>query len=178
MLTRLSAARALLSGVLRDRDDGQIERLRARAFKALDRPDRAASLAIGALFAVVATLLGVFLGFSRPFSPATAVVLVIAYTVASRVEFESGPGTVVPTQVVFVPMLGLLPLKDVPVAVAVCYLLGSVIDHVRHGAPLERSVFALTSSWFAIGPVLVLALTHEQRPVSYTHLTLPTICSV
>ena len=58
--------------------------------------------------------------------PSLAIVvgLIVTYALASRVEFEVGTGSSVPTQVVLVPMLFLLPPAAVPVAVAAGFLLG------------------------------------------------------
>ena len=44
--------------------------------------------------------------------------LVGAYALAYNVDFEVGPGLAVATQLVFVPMLFLLPLQLVPLCVA------------------------------------------------------------
>ena len=46
------------------------------------------------------------------------VLLIAAYAVASKVEFEVGIGSAIPTQLVFVPMLFLLPPAMVPLCVA------------------------------------------------------------
>jgi hypothetical protein len=43
---------------------------------------------------------------------------VIAFATLANVEFEVGAGSAIPTQLMFVPMLFLLPLGWVPLAVA------------------------------------------------------------
>ena len=53
----------------------------------------------------------------EPFRPGVALALVAAYAAASRVQFAIGFGYTAPTQLVFVPMLFLLPPGVVPLAV-------------------------------------------------------------
>ena len=91
------------------------ERTRAR----LARRERRAHLAFSAAFLVVAVALAVLAPWSRELDAGLAIALTIAYAVVARVEFAAGAGIVVPTQLVFVPMLLLLPTPLVPLLVAV-----------------------------------------------------------
>jgi len=43
----------------------------------------------------------------------TLVIFVASYALASRIDFEIGTGSAVPTQLVLVPMLALLPVQYV-----------------------------------------------------------------
>jgi hypothetical protein len=52
-------------------------------------------------------------------SPAVIVLFVGVYALVSKVEFEVGPGSAVPTELVLVPMLLVLPPGIVPLAVAI-----------------------------------------------------------
>ncbi len=103
---------------------------------------------------------------TRPGRPAilTFVVFVASYAVASRVDFEVGTGSAVPTQLVLVPMLVLLPAQYVPLCVAAGLLLGSLPDYVRGGVPAGRSVLRLVNSWHAVGPALVLVAAGQPEP--------------
>ena len=47
-----------------------------------------------------------------------ALAFLVAYAAADRIEFSTGAGYAVPTQLVFVPMLLLLPTPLVPLLVA------------------------------------------------------------
>jgi putative nucleotidyltransferase with HDIG domain len=87
--------------------------------------------------------------------------LVLAYAYASRVEFEVGPGVAVPTQLVFVPMLMLLPAGLVPLAVAAGYVLGGVTDPRRTRL---RALILIGTSWYAIGPALVFLAIGPAAP--------------
>ena len=60
----------------------------------------------------------VFLDAERSLSIPLACILVAAHVVASRIKFEVGAGFTVPTQLVFIPMLFLLPTPLVPLLVA------------------------------------------------------------
>jgi HD-GYP domain-containing protein (c-di-GMP phosphodiesterase class II) len=159
---RRACGRLLLDVELEIAD--QIEESRKRVLVRLDRHDRKVSLVLAGLFLVVAGAFAGLAPWERSFSWTTAVALAVAYTLVSRVEFEVGPWTVVPTQLIFVPMLFLLPLPIVPLVVAFCGLAGSAVDRVRGEAHLERAILVPTSSWFALGPALVLSLAGETRP--------------
>ena len=66
-------------------------------------------------------------------SPSLVVVavLVLAFAALANVEFEVGAGSAIPTQLMFVPMLFLLPLGWVPLAVAAGYWISLNADVVR-----------------------------------------------
>ena len=94
-------------------------------------------------------------------SLANVVGLIGTYALASRVEFEVGTGSSVPTQVVLVPMLFLLPPAAVPVAVAAGFLLGEAPRCFRNRFPPERLVAVALSAWHAVGAAAVFALAGE-----------------
>ena len=90
--------------------------------------------------------------------------LVGAYAAAFRLEFEIGSGTAVPTELILVPMLFVLPTGWVPFAVAAGVLLASSIECLRGALHLERLVLRLLNASYAIGPALVLGLAGEGPP--------------
>ena len=106
------------SGVLRggaDADaDALIEQSRQLAATPLGDRDRLASLLLAASFLVAAVALAVLAHSSRHAGLWTLFVFVTSYALASRVDFEIGTGSTVPTQLVLVPMLALLPVQIVP----------------------------------------------------------------
>jgi putative nucleotidyltransferase with HDIG domain len=126
--------------------------------------DRLATLLVGGAFVAAAIPLAAFADSDRSPSLATVVLLVLSYAVASRVEFEIGAGTVVPTQLVLVPMLFLLPVGYVPLAVAGALALGELPDYVRRRAHPERGFVLLSSSWHAVGPTIVLLAAGSPEP--------------
>jgi diguanylate cyclase (GGDEF)-like protein len=139
-------------------DESLLFEARQRARTALGGRERWVSLALGGGFLLAATAMAVLLRWERPFRPATAVLLVLALALVSRIEFEIGTGSVVPTQIVLVPMLLLLPAPVVPICVAAGYVLAGVVDHAQGRRHLERLAVLLGSCWHAVGPALLLAL--------------------
>src|SRR3954452_25512370 len=93
-----------------------------------------------------------------------AVALVAAYALVARAEFPAGTGFAVPTQVVLVPMLLLLPTPTVPLLVALALVLTTLMDALRGRASSERAVSAVADAWFAVAPALVLVLGDAQTP--------------
>src|SRR5581483_5359924 len=165
MLRRaLTARTALLVPADLDPDaDGLIAASRERIAHALAGRDRIVTVLLAApLLATAAAMLS--LESNRPARPAVAVLLVLAYAIASRVEFELGTGSVVPTELAFVPMLFLLPPGAVPLAVAAGLVVGALPDLVRRRVSLGRIPVLVTSSWFAVGPALVFLLAGVRSP--------------
>jgi anti-anti-sigma regulatory factor len=115
-----------------------------------------------ALFVVVA---GVMLAASGGWDePLSAVLLTATYAVVDRVSFLLGPGYVSPTQLVFVPMLFLLPPEAVPALVAAGSLLGALPEIALGRVHPERALFAFAGSWYAVGPAVVFALFDPGAP--------------
>jgi diguanylate cyclase (GGDEF)-like protein len=146
------------------RDEHLVEEARARVTKPLAGRDRWTSVGLGGSFVATAVATAVYLPGHRPLSVLTAVLLVGAYAVVSRIEFELGPGSAVPTQLVLVPMLFLLPVSAVPLFVAAGFVAGLVVDQLqgkRHG---QRVFVVLSCSWHAVGPAVVLSLFGHDDP--------------
>ena len=137
------------------------------------RADRVGRLGSRQLWAAVAVG-GAFLGTALPFaalhdstrSPSVlvAVALVVAYTLVYRVEFEFGSGMAVPTQLILVPMLFVLPLGLVPLAVAAAIVVANLVEEAEGRIHLEQLFVRLASAWHSLGPVLVLAAAGEAAP--------------
>ena len=139
-------------------DESLLTEARQRARTGLRGRERWVSLAMGGGFLTAAAAMALLLQWERPLRPATAVLLVLALALVSRIEFEIGTGSVVPTQLVLVPMLLLLPPPVVPLCVAAGYLLGGLVDHTQGRRHLQRLAVLLGSCWHALGPALVLSL--------------------
>ena len=91
-------------------------------------------------------------------SVVTVAVLIAAYVCAYRLEFEINTGCAVPTQLVLVPMLFVLPLGTVPFVVAGSIALVCLIDVVRGFMHRERIAQVGSNAWHSIGPVIVLGV--------------------
>ena len=141
-----------------------IEEQRARRLDRLASRDRTTLVVSLGLFLGVAGSLAVLVPSDRSPSILTVAVLLAGYAIAFRLDFEVGSGSAVPTQLIFVPMLFVLPTAMVPLAVATGILLGSLPDYTRGSLHLERVFLRLTDSWYAVGPTVVLLLAGESEP--------------
>jgi diguanylate cyclase (GGDEF)-like protein len=116
----------------------------------------AAFIAAAAAFAGIAT--------SARSLDGTALVLVVVFALLSRLDFEVGPGSAVPTQLAFVPMLFAFPLPFVPLCVCAGYLLGASLDAATGRLSFERCVGVIGCSWFSLPPALLLLLAGQPAP--------------
>jgi putative nucleotidyltransferase with HDIG domain len=115
-------------------------------------------------FLIAAVALAAWAPADRALDVLLAALLVVVYAVVTRVEFDAGAGTVVPTQIVLVPMLLLLPVPLVPLLVAAAIVLADAAQAVRERRSPQRAVTALADAWFAVPPALVLVLAGAQTP--------------
>jgi HD-GYP domain-containing protein (c-di-GMP phosphodiesterase class II) len=146
--------------------DALIEQSRQLAVTPLGDRDRLASLLLGGSFLAVSIVLAVLAHSTRQVGFWTLVVFVASYALASRIDFEIGTGSAVPTQLVLVPMLALLPVQYVPLCVVAGLLLGGLPDYARGRVPVDRSLLRLVNSWHAVGPALVLVAAGQPEPTS------------
>jgi HD-GYP domain-containing protein (c-di-GMP phosphodiesterase class II) len=90
------------------------------------------------------------------------VATVVAYLAAQQVRFPVGSAWTAPTQLVFVPMLFVLPTPYVPLIVAAC----SVADQLPHAFSRSlspaRALARVADSFYSLGPALVLVLFGAQ----------------
>jgi HD-GYP domain-containing protein (c-di-GMP phosphodiesterase class II) len=141
-----------------------IEEQRARRLRRLADRERRSLAVSSALFLAVAGSLALAMPSDRSPQPLAIVLIVLAYALAFGLQFEIGTGSAVPTQIVFVPMLFVLPTGTVPLAVASGIALAGLFDHFRGALHLERVFLRLVNSWYAVGPALVLGLAGERSP--------------
>jgi putative nucleotidyltransferase with HDIG domain len=87
-----------------------------------------------------------------------------AFVVADGIQFSTGAGYAVPTQLVFVPMLLLLPTPFVPLLVATAMVAASLRDSLRNGDAPGRAVLGVADAWFALPPAVVLVAAGAQLP--------------
>jgi putative nucleotidyltransferase with HDIG domain len=115
-----------------------------------------AALGVGAMLVPAAAALASLPAPERAIDLPLLLLLVASYGLLSRVHFEVGTVTMVPTQLVLVPMLLVLPLWLVPLAVASGNLVGNVVG--RQGVHLGRLPFFFVNAWHAVGPAFVLTV--------------------
>jgi diguanylate cyclase (GGDEF)-like protein len=94
-------------------------------------------------------------GAVGPFT-GTAALLIAVYALVVRIEFPVGAGYVVPTQLILVPMLLVLPPAAVPAAVGCGMALGNAVDWMFGRVPPRRVLSAVPDAWHAVGPAVVL----------------------
>ena len=136
----------------------------ARRSRDLDRRERLGSALFALAFVVTACALAAGAQARTGLSLPLAAAFVAVYAVVARVEFSIGDGHAVPTEVVFVPMLLLLPTPIVPLLVAAALVLASAADALRGRVAPQRTLIAVADAWFALGPALVLVALDAQTP--------------
>jgi HD-GYP domain-containing protein (c-di-GMP phosphodiesterase class II) len=141
-----------------------IEDGRARRGERLGSREFRAAAATGGLFLLVAIPFALLHDSPTALSPVVLLALVGMYALAYNVEFEVGTGLAPASELVFVPMLFLLPTDFVPLAVAAGIVLGNVLELVRGGIRLERVLARLGGASYALGPALVLAAAGDPAP--------------
>jgi putative nucleotidyltransferase with HDIG domain len=137
-----------------------IEEQRSRRLQRLAVRERLSFVLFAGGFLVVASLMALLLPSSRSPSPGAIALLIFAYAAAFRLDFEVGTGSAVPTQLILVPMLFVLPVGYVPFAVAA----GIVAGNLRRDLHVERVLLPVVTAWHAVGPALVIGLAGERGP--------------
>jgi HD-GYP domain-containing protein (c-di-GMP phosphodiesterase class II) len=141
-----------------------IEERRARRLSRLAVRERRSLVVSVAAFLVVAAAMFVVVPTERSPGAVTTLLLIGVYALAFRLDFEIGTGSAVPTQLVLVPMLFVLPTGIVPIAVASGIVLGSLTEYAWGELHFERVFMRLGNCWHAVGPALVLGLAGEPAP--------------
>jgi diguanylate cyclase (GGDEF)-like protein len=145
-----------------DHDAGASERLledaRPHRPRRLSRRERRVETLGAEALLATAVAMAVLVPSDRPLSAGTLVLCAALYAAASRVRLYVGAGSALPTQLVFVPMLFVLPLGVVPLAVAAGLVASALLDVARGRAHPERVVTAVGDGWYAVAPAAVLAL--------------------
>ena len=104
--------------------------------------------AVEGLFALISVIAAIALALladaDRSLSLPLAAAFVVAYAGVASVAFNVGAGYVVPTQLVFIPMLLLLPTPVVPLLVAAGLVLARCSRAIRDRSSLSRSVLAVS----------------------------------
>jgi len=110
-----------------------------------------------ALFLAVAIPLALPVLFGGRLSALLVALLVALYAIVARaVRFPIGAGHVVPSYLVLVPMLVLLPPGVVPLLAAAGLVLGSVGRLAARQAKPQELVFSVADAWHTLGAALVL----------------------
>ncbi len=138
--------------------------LERRSTGAHDRRERRVETVVAAVVLAAAVGFAALAHPARPFSPGLAALFVVAYLGLQRVEFVFGETRTMPTQLLFVPMLLLLPTPLVPLLVIAAGTATRGADLARRGHPLWTAYYAVCDSGFALAPAFVLWALGEQLP--------------
>jgi putative nucleotidyltransferase with HDIG domain len=130
----------------------------------LSRRERIVELAGGAAFLGAVGAMALLLPSQRELDVPLAIALIAAYAVASRVRFAVGYGFTAPTQIIFVPMLFLLPVGIVPLCVVLADMLANVPEYARGRSHPSRLMLSVGDGWHAVGPALVIGLAGIVDP--------------
>jgi diguanylate cyclase (GGDEF)-like protein len=141
-----------------------LERWRPYDSRALTARERRVEAVAGVSLAAVAVAMVLLLPSTRDFDPAVALALVVGLAVASRVRLYVGAGSAVPTQLVLVPMLFLLPPAVVPACVAAGLLAAEAVAILARRAHPERLLSSSADAWHAVAASLVFAAAGAPPP--------------
>jgi diguanylate cyclase (GGDEF)-like protein len=121
------------------------------------------------LFLCCAIPLALFTLASHSLDPVLTIALVALYALNSRlIRFPIGAGYVVPSYLVLVPMLLLLPPGMAPMLTAAGLVIGTLAQVAVRREGFERVIFSVPDAWHALGPALVLMLAagvHGAAPI-------------
>jgi hypothetical protein len=133
-----------------------------RALTRAEGRERAVEQVAGGAFLLLALGMAMFLDSPRSLDVQALLVLVVAYVVACQARFDIADGYTVPTELVLVPMLFLLPTPLVPLVVSISWGLGRLIDYASGRASIHRAFHVFGDSWHAVGPALIISALGAQ----------------
>jgi putative nucleotidyltransferase with HDIG domain len=139
------------------------EESRSRVQQPLRGRELGASAIVGIPFVIVAALLAAT-GDVGHVDALDVVLFAVAAAVMGRLEFEIGAGYTVPTQLIFVPMLFVLPAAIAPVVVVAALLLDRLPDVFAGRLHPQRLILVTGDAWFALGPAIVFVLAGLESP--------------
>jgi HD-GYP domain-containing protein (c-di-GMP phosphodiesterase class II) len=135
---------------------------RTRALIRAQGRERLVELVVGGGFLATALGMAMFMDSPRVLELAPLAVLVVAYVIACQAKFDIADGYTVPTELVLVPMLFLLPTPVVPLVVSLSWTLGRLIDYAGGQISVHRAFHVFGDCWHAVGPALVIAACGAQ----------------
>jgi hypothetical protein len=115
-----------------------------------------------AIFVLGAGALAAFAHSARSLSPWILVITMASYLIANQVHYPVGSAWTAPTQLVFVPMLFVLPTPWVPLIVAACSVADRLPQTVRGPVAPAQLLAGIGDSFYALGPALVLVAFGAQ----------------
>ena len=148
---------------------------RQRRERAYTRRERWAETAIAGAYVLAAAALVVLAPAERAMDWPVAGLVLLCFVLATQVRFEVASCYTLPTQIVFVPALFLLPPESVPLLVAAAMLIGKVAENLRAGISLRRIFPAIGDAWFSLGPAIVFTAAGSPGPIDGALLLIPAL---
>jgi putative nucleotidyltransferase with HDIG domain len=124
--------------------------------------ERAVEIGAAVAFLAIAVAMAAFMSSPRSLDPPTLAVLIGAYVITCRTKFDFADGYTVPTELVLVPMLFLLPTQLVPLFVSFSWMLGRLFDYATGKINVRRFFQVFADCWHSLGPALVLVVAGAQ----------------
>ncbi len=137
------------------------EEAQPRRPKRLSWREQVVESAFALVFLAASLAFALLVDGQRDWNWLDAAALVVAFTVLSRVTFDVGGGYTVPTQLVLVPLLFLVPVTAVPPLVAVALLLGRLPAYLRGETHPERALLVAADALYSFAPALVIAFATD-----------------
>jgi putative nucleotidyltransferase with HDIG domain len=143
---------------------GLTEAARSRLTEPMTRRELVVHVIVGTSLLLGAVMLAA-IGTQGDVHALDVALFVLAAAVMGRLEFETGSGYLEPTQLIFVPMLFVLPAAIVPLVVVAALVLADLPDVVTRRLHPQRLIGVPGGAWFALGPALVFVVfdVHEPR---------------
>jgi HD-GYP domain-containing protein (c-di-GMP phosphodiesterase class II) len=135
---------------------------RARGLLRAQGRERRVEAIAAASFLAVAVAMPLLMPSPRPLQLPTLIFLVAAYVATCRAKFDIADGYTVPTELVLVPMLFLLPTPIVPLVVSLSWALGRMLDYASGRTSVYRAFHVFGDCWHSVGPALVLVVAGAQ----------------
>jgi diguanylate cyclase (GGDEF)-like protein len=144
-----------------------LERLLEETWEKRSMPANSRVLAVEAgaslLFLLAAVPLAVSALAGQHLRLGLAALLVVLYAVFCRsIRLPIGAGSFMPSYLVLVPMLVLLPPGTVPLAAALGACVGTLVQCSFGRLGADKLLTALADCWYAIGPAAVLTLAGQR----------------
>jgi HD-GYP domain-containing protein (c-di-GMP phosphodiesterase class II) len=145
-------------------EESLVEDARARESRSQAGRERLSRWCLAVGFVIAASFVAAFGGAAGATSAWVALGLVGLFALSTRIGFEVGSGYAIPAQLVLVPMLFVLPVAAVPLLVGIGMVIGGLPDVLSSRIHPERLTAGLASSWYVLGPTLVLLAAGEPAP--------------
>jgi HD-GYP domain-containing protein (c-di-GMP phosphodiesterase class II) len=137
---------------------------RERRAREMDHRERQITGFSAVAFIAAAAAIAAIVPNDRSTSPLVVAGLAVGYVLVVRVRFEFGGYYGTAEQLMIMPMVLLAPLPFVPVLIGLCAVAAS-LPEIHHGVwHRDRAAERVADCWFAIPPVVVLALLASGEP--------------